>query len=126
MSDTFIRKDNRYGWRASTSVPLLVAPIGETGEWEVTITTCKRSSGQISTRAIVQKLDGGFTVFRMFHDFTCDLWISPAARATEKNIAECHAKGLERINGAFWATIEAHYQAEHEKRLEGLKAAAAA
>lgn len=108
---TYLNRDYRKNWRASTTVKLADG-------WQLDITTRKVESGELVSSASVAKVERGFATHRMFADYSRNI-SRVAARCTEKAVSEQHAKALARIDD-IKADMLAHYAARGETvNLEG-------
>jgi len=82
-----------YGWQAENTIP---AP--ELGPNKaIKINTMKRSSGDLTTNAVVVKIENGMMSFMMFSDYNVTLIRKVKGRATEKAVNEQQAAALEMI-----------------------------
>jgi hypothetical protein len=90
-----------HGYMTETNIPL-------SDSMQLSLTTMKRSSGQLTTTAVVAIRDGQFFAHRVFHDYNKTLLSSRVARCTPKALEAQHAQALQALD-AIKDTINHHY-----------------
>jgi hypothetical protein len=106
LSDTFVYKDKRTGWRAETKIQL--------GDgWQLNITTRKHHDGSLVSFASVDRKERGFLTHRMFADYSRNIIRRYNLRCTDKTIQALHDEALSHMENLM-LDILAHYQAQEE------------
>ena len=98
--NTRTRKTHQ-GYMTETNIPL-------SDSMQLSLTTMKRSSGQLTTTAVVTIREGQFFTHRMFHDYSKTLLSSRVARCTTKALETQHAQVLQNLD-VIRETIDHHY-----------------
>jgi len=75
---------------------------------QLSLTTMKRSSGNLTTTAVVTIREGQFFSHRMFHDYSKTLLSSRVARCTPKALETQHAQALQNLD-VIKDTVNHHY-----------------
>ena len=101
---TYIKKDYRGNWRASTEVVVDDNRVA-------TITTSKSSYGLLTTHVSVGKRDGDFISHMMFQDYSKTVKSSQPKRVTEKLVSAQHDEVLADIDWVL-DDIKAFYSLE--------------
>jgi hypothetical protein len=74
----------------------------------LSLTTMKRSSGNVTTTAVVTIREGQFFTHRMFHDYNKTLLTSRVARCTPKILETQHEQALQSLD-VIKDTVNHHY-----------------
>jgi hypothetical protein len=90
-----------HGYMTETNIPL-------SDSMQLSLTTMKRSSGNITTTAVVTIREGQFFTHRVFHDYNKTLLTSRVARCTPKILESQHEQALQSLD-AIKDTIDHHY-----------------
>ena len=90
-----------HGYMTETNIPL-------SDSMQLSLTTMKRSSGNLTTTAVVTIREGQFFTHRMFHDYSKTLLSSRVARCTTKALETQHAQALQNLD-VIRDTIDHHY-----------------
>jgi len=90
-----------HGYMTETNIPL-------SDSMQLSLTTMKRSSGNVTTTAVVTIREGQFFTHRVFHDYNKTLLSSRVARCTPKILETQHAQALEALD-AIRDTVNHHY-----------------
>ena len=102
--ETYIRKDHRKRWKATTTIPL----------WdnvEMHISTYKTEASGLITYVSVGKNEGTFFSHMMYQDFSRPAAHNSSVRCTAKNVELQHMKVLD--NKDFWiSAVKQHYGKE--------------
>jgi len=90
-----------HGYITETNIPL-------SDSMQLSLTTMKRASGNLTTTAVVTIREGQFFSHRMFHDYNKTLLTSRVARCTPKALETQHAQALENLD-VIRETVDHHY-----------------
>jgi len=90
-----------HGYITETNIPL-------SDSMQLSLTTMKRSSGNVTTTAVVSIREGQFFSHRVFHDYNKTLLTSRVARCTPKALETQHAQALQALD-AIKDTVNHHY-----------------
>lgn len=94
-------RKTHHGYMTETNIPL-------SDSMQLSLTTMKRSSGNLTTTAVVMIRDGQFFSHRMFHDYNKTLLTSRVARCTPKALETQHAQALQNLD-VIRETVNHHY-----------------
>jgi hypothetical protein len=89
------------GYMTETNIPL-------SDSMQLSLTTMKRASGNLTTTAVVTIREGQFFSHRMFYDYNKTLLTSRVARCTPKALETQHAQALQSLD-VIRDTIDHHY-----------------
>ena len=89
------------GYMTETNIPL-------SDSMQLSLTTMKRSSGNLTTTAVVTIREGQFFTHRVFTDYSKTLLTSRVARCTPKALETQHAQALQSLD-VIRDTIDHHY-----------------
>ena len=90
-----------HGYMTETNIPL-------SDSMQLSLTTMKRASGNLTTTAVVMIREGHFFSHRMFHDYNKTLLTSRVARCTPKALETQHAQALQNLD-VIKDTVNHHY-----------------
>jgi hypothetical protein len=90
-----------HGYITETHIPL-------SDSMQLSLTTMKRSTGNLTTTAVVTIREGMFFSHRVFHDYNKTLLTSRVARCTPKALEAQHAQALQSLD-VIKDTINHHY-----------------
>ena len=94
-------RKTHHGYMTETNILL-------SDSMQLSLTTMKRSSGNMTTTAVVTIREGQFFSHRMFHDYNKTLLTSRVARCTPKALETQHAQALQSLD-VIRDTIDHHY-----------------
>jgi hypothetical protein len=94
-------RKTHHGYMTETNIPL-------SDSMQLSLTTMKRASGNMTTTAVVTIREGQFFTHRVFTDYSKTLLTSRVARCTPKALETQHAQALQSLD-VIRDTIDHHY-----------------